>query len=426
VRQRNCSNEKTGPASTKGSKRICIPIDRAGYEQVIADKQAFRQLLDGYIEQYPEIFPAAIGQGYKLHGMMPQSKKMPEVRLRRIHLKAKDDNGQAQVFTIAPCFVLPYMTGYVDEVEKALFLHEKFGVAFWGLTYVFGGNDMYWYRLTQNLGRNSIVGTTLKDPDKLPAHLLADEKHTDLNGDKAYIATTVAEDCVLGASVATGADEKELTEAYSHFKAEAQQLKPDYQPQTVNTDGWLATRLAWLALFPAIVIISCFLHAFIKVRACCKRMKADFVEIQTRVWDVYHTPAPLTFMKKVAELKTWALLTLPQGTGLAAILKLCAKTPDFIKAYAYPAAYRTSNMIDRHMEPLARYLYSTKYFNGHLMSAERSVRAWALSHNFLPYCPRAKIGQQYKSPAHKLNGFLYRDNWLENLLVSASLRGYPS
>jgi hypothetical protein len=130
VRQRNCSNEKTGPASTKGSKRICIPIDRAGYEQVIADKQAFRQLLDGYIEQYPEIFPAAIGQGYKLHGMMPQSKKMPEVRLRRIHLKAKDDNGQAQVFTIAPCFVLPYMTGYVDEVEKALFLHENSGWLF--------------------------------------------------------------------------------------------------------------------------------------------------------------------------------------------------------------------------------------------------------------------------------------------------------
>ena len=83
-------------------------------------------------------------------------------------------------------------------------------------------------------------------------------------------------------------------------------------------------------------------------------------------------------------------------------------------------------MIDRHMEPWARYLYSTKYCNGHLMSAERSVRAWALSHNFLPYCPGANIGQTYKSPAHKLNGFVYPDNWLENLLVSASIRGYPS
>jgi hypothetical protein len=393
---------------------------------VIDDKPAFRRLLDEYIDQYPEIFPAAIGEGYKWHGTMPPSKKMPEVRLRRIQLKAKDETGQAQVFTLAPSFVLPYMTGYVDEVEKALFLHEKFEVAFWGLTYVFGRNDMYWYRLTQNLGRNSIVGTTIKNPDQLPEHLLADEKHTDLNGEKAYLAITVAEDCVLGASVALAADEKELTEAYRSFKTEALQLKPDYQPQTVNTDGWFATRLAWKALFPAIVLISCFLHAFIKIRACCQRLKDEFAEIQTRVWDIYHAPHPLAFMKKVAEFKTWAILTVPKGTGLDAILKLCAKTPEFIKAYAYPAAYRTSNMMDRHMEPLARYLYNTKYFNGHLMSAERSVRAWALSHNFLPYCPRAKVGQTYKSPAHKLNGFVYRDNWLENLLVSASMRGYPA
>jgi hypothetical protein len=426
VRTRNCSTKKDSSDKAKGSKRICIPIERAAYEQVIENKAAFRQLLDEYIAQYPEIFPTKIGQGYKLHGKLPQSKKMPEIRLRRIQLKAKDDKGQRQVFTIAPCFVLPYMTGYVDEVEKALFLYEKFGVALWGLTYVFERNDMYWYRLTQNLGRNSIVGTTIKHPDKLPEHLLADEKHTNLNGHKAYIALTVSQDCVLGASMATAADEQQLGEAYSHFKAEAQQLKADYQPQSVNTDGWTATALAWLALFPTIVIIRCFLHAFIKIRACCKRMKNDFTEIQTRVWEIYHAADPLTFMKNVAEFKVWALLSLPQGTGLDAILKLSGKTPIFIKAYAYPDAYRTSNMIDRHMEPLARFLSNTNYFNGHLMSAERSVRAWAICHNFLPYCPRAHIGRDFKSPAHKLNGFVYRDNWLENLLVSASMRGYPT
>lgn len=42
------------------------------------------------------------------------------------------------------------MTGYTDEVEKALFL-LRFGVPFWGLTYVFGGNDNYWYNMTGRL-----------------------------------------------------------------------------------------------------------------------------------------------------------------------------------------------------------------------------------------------------------------------------------
>ncbi len=50
---------------------------------------------------------------------------MPDVKLRRIHLKAKDGKDKAQVYTIAPSYVLPYMTGYSDEVEKALFLHEN-------------------------------------------------------------------------------------------------------------------------------------------------------------------------------------------------------------------------------------------------------------------------------------------------------------
>ncbi|SLM29372.1 hypothetical protein MTBBW1_1770030 [Desulfamplus magnetovallimortis] len=75
-------------------------------------------------------------------------------------------------------------------------------------------------------------------PEKLPSHLLADEKITRLNGEKVAVARTVGNDCVLGASVALGADTANLTEAYKHFKDEAQSLSPDYSPETVNTDGW--------------------------------------------------------------------------------------------------------------------------------------------------------------------------------------------
>ncbi len=110
-----------------------------------------------------------------------------------------------------------YRVGETDEVEKALFL-RRFGVPFWGLTYVFGHNDMYWQRMVIGLGRNEIVGTTVKDPDRLPEHVLADEAH--------------------------------LTEAYGHFKQEAQRLNAHYQPQTVNTDGWSATQLPGKPSFP--------------------------------------------------------------------------------------------------------------------------------------------------------------------------------
>jgi hypothetical protein len=84
IRRRKGSHEKASAPEAKGSKRICLPIDRTKYEQVVGDKGAFRQGLDQYVADYPEIFPSAIDQGYKLPGRMPASKKMPEVYLRRI------------------------------------------------------------------------------------------------------------------------------------------------------------------------------------------------------------------------------------------------------------------------------------------------------------------------------------------------------
>jgi len=422
-RERKCSKEKDSAFYAKRSKRICIPIEREEYKRILWDKVAFRAYLDVQIARYPELFPSTIQQGYRLHDILPASKKMPDIRLRRIKVQAAVGSKKEEVFAIAPSFVMPYMVGYADDVEKALFL-RKFAVPYWALAYVFGRNDMYWERLELSLGRNSIVGTTVKQPAKLPKDVLADEKHTRLNGEKAYIATTAGDDCMLGASVAPEADTENLTEAYGHFKIEAQNLVADYEPQTVNIDGWQPTRLAWQSLFSSITIILCFLHSFIKVRDRCKRMKTHFSEICTRVWEVYHAADKPTFLAKSAALKTWASKNIAKGAGLDAILKLCHRAPEFVKAFDYPSAYRTSNMIDRHMDPLDRYLYSAKYFHGHLMTAEYGVRAWALLHNFQPYCPRSKIAAQYQSPAHKLNGFVYHDNWLQNLLVSASMGGY--
>jgi len=385
------------------------------------DAQHFRETVDQYIECYPELFPPGIEQGYQLHGMTPVSAKMPEVRMRRIRLAEQDEQGRAQIYTIAPSFVLPYMVGYTDEVEKALFA-RSFNVPFWVLTYLFGRDDMYWQRLVVSLGRNDIVGTTVKDPTLLPEHLLADEKHTRLNGERVYLATTGAEGCVLGISLALTADQQELTEAYGHFQQEAQHLNPDYQPQTVNTDGWLATQQAWQKLFSSIVVVLCFLHAFLSIRSRAKHLKDTFQAITQRVWNIYHTAKSSDFLEQVADLRSWAHAHV-SGPTLDAILKLCDKAPLFVLAFDFPDAYRTSNMLDRLMDPLDRWLYATHYFHGHLMSAEYQIRAWALLHNFRPYCPRADIRLLYLSPFHKLNGFVYHDDWLQNFLVAASLGG---
>ena len=414
--QRHYSKEQS--KVSRANPRVILPIPYREYQQLASEPNQFRRWLDEMSAAYPELFPCEIEAGYTLHDFLPASAKLPDVRFRRIKLKA----GEQHVLTICSSDVMPYMTGYTDEVEKALFL-RRFGVPFWGLTYVFGRNDDYWYNMTGRFGRYEIVGTVVKDADQLPTDLLADEKHVHFNGEKGYIATTVGADCVLGASLALAADEAALTQAYGYFKDEAQHVKPDYQPQTVNTDGWFATQNAWQALFATITVIQCFLHAFLKIRERAKRrFKAVYTDIQQQVWDIYQATDRQTFFHLMADFQQWANQALT-GPALDAVHKLCAKADDFALAFDHPTAYRTSNMVDRHMIPLDRWLSASRHFHGNWRSAELHIRTWVLFHDFMPYCPRAKIRERAISPAHQLNGFVYHENWLHNLLISTSCAG---
>ncbi len=402
----------------RGAKTICIPVDEEEHTRMIEKPAIFRAYLNGLLEKRPELFPQEMPQGYELHDFLPASVKLG-IRMRRIKILAT-----GEVFMVRPSFVMPYMTGYTKDVAHPLFL-QRFGVPYWALTHVFGGDDMYWYRMVASFGRNSIVGTTVKDPARLPEDIVADEKHTTLAGEKAYVATVAGDNCVLGAALCTGAGTPELTEGYGVFAEEAKNVNPDYRPETVNTDGWKATCNAWLCLFPKIVVIICFLHAFINIRDRCKRLGAVFNEIGDKVWDVYRAETKQAFAQRIRRLKEWADKTFDDGIVRDKILALCNKSRLFQKAYDHRGAHRTSNMIDRLMKDQDRYLFFMQYFHGHFFSAEMGIRTWAILHNFQPYCSRVVDGHaELECAAVRLNGFRYRDNWLENLLVSASMGGY--
>ena len=371
------------------------------------------------MERHPELFPQGITEGYELYGKTPPSVKLA-IQQRRIRIMATGD-----VYSICPSFVMPYMTGFVADVELALF-YQRFGVPYWALTYGFGRNDMYWYRLVTSFGRCSIVGTTVKSCECLPKDLAADEKHTSLKGQKVYGATTVGDGCLLGACVAQSASEEALTEAYGKFADEAKNVDPDYQAETVNTDGWKATGNSWKKHFPLVTIILCFLHAFISIRDRCKKKYRNiFNEIAEAVWDVFRAENKRSFSQRIRRLREKALEKITKGIVLDKVLALCNKAPNFAKAYDHPGAHRTSNMADRLMRWLDRYLFNMQYFHGTLASAELGIRAWAILRNFQPYCART-VGSRTElvCAATELNGFKYCDNWLENLLVATSMNGY--
>jgi hypothetical protein len=408
-------NRERKPAPTqppRGAKQIVIPMTRTQYDAIWHDPQRIRAFVDGWVRSAPELFPDGV-RGYRLHGFGRQSRKLPGLKLRKV---VTNDGAS---YWLRPSFMTGSMTGTIDELAYPLLLAAH-GVPAWLLKIGFGHSEMDWQRVVERLGRSSLVGTTVRDPARLPGPLAADEHHADWSGQKGYVATTVGGGCILGVALTSAADDAHLREAYGVFAAEARDVAPAYAPKTVNTDGWAATRNAFGAPFPAIAVVLCFLHGFLKVRDRCRKAR----DLHRRAWDVYRAATAEEFRRLMGELQQWCAprtLTVPVREMVE---KLWAKTESYVVAYDHPGCHRTSNAVDRPMNRLCRLMDAGRGLHGHQGSSEVRLRGGALLLNFRPYAPRGKSPREFDSPAHRLNGRRYHEHWLHDLMASTSLMGF--
>lgn len=166
--------------------------------------------------------------------------------------------------------------------------------------------------------------------------------------------------------------------------------------------------------------VLCFLHGFLKIRDRCRKAR----ELHRRVWDVYRAETAAEFRIRMAAFRQWCTQqTWPQAV-LEMLKKLWNHEADYVVSYSHVGCHRTSNLVDRLMNRLTRFLYAGRGLHGHQRCSERRLRGWALLHNFRPFAPRSGQSREYQSPAHRLNQKQYHPHWLHNLQVSASLAGF--
>ncbi|CAA9317416.1 hypothetical protein AVDCRST_MAG94-1287 [uncultured Leptolyngbya sp.] len=221
------------------------------------------------------------------------------------------------------------------------------------------------------------------------------------------------------------AETPDLVNGYGYFRDEALALHPNYQPETVNTDGWDHTQSAWKTLFPGVAIILCFLHSVLAIQQRCRKTKTLWRKLTGRLWHVYKAPSKQHFTQRLRRLREWAQKTVKQPSILKRLLNLKGKSQQFQVAYDYPEGARTSNMLDRLMNYQDRLLYTMQYFHGSEAAARLYLRALVLIWNFHPYGKRTTATALERcSPFKDLNGFEYHDNWLRNLLIAGSMNGY--
>jgi hypothetical protein len=412
---RRVNRERNAPAPQppRGAKQIVIPMTRQQYDEIWHDAERTRAAVTGWARSAPELFPPGFDRGSGRHGFGRPSRKLPGIKLRKLL------TADGASYWLRPSFVAGSRTGTVDELADPLLLAAP-GVPPWLLTIGFGHSARYGPRVVERLGRSSRVGATIRDPARLPAHLAADEHHADWAGQKGYVATTGGGGGILGVALTASADDVHLREAYGVFAAEARDVDPEYAPATVNTDGGAATRHAFQALVPAIAVVLCFLHGFLKVRERCRKAR----ERHRRVWEVDRAATAAEFRRLRGELQRWcATQTWTAAVG-AMLEKLWGKTEAYVVAYDHPGCQRTSNAVDRPMNRLCRLMSAGRGLHGHQGASELRLRGWALLRNFRPSARRSNRPRSHDSPAHRLNGKRYHEHWLHNLMASTSLMGF--
>ena len=172
------------------------------------------------------------------------------------------------------------------------------------------------------------------------------------------------------------------------------------------------------------VILLCFLHAWLKIWDRAKHLKEQFAEVSRRVWEAYHAPNRRSFAQRLRSLRQWAPRQL-SGVVLEKVLDLCSKRPRWSLAYLHSGGHRTSNMLDRLMRGMNRDFDRGQHLHGSREACRLHCRAWALLSNFAPWHPATtRRNNDWCCPAERLNQHRYHDCWLQNLLISASLGGY--
>jgi len=177
-------------------------------------------------------------------------------------------------------------------------------------------------------------------------------------------------------------------------------------------------------LFPLVVILRCFLHGWLSIRDRAKHLGEVFGALSEKVWHAYHAADRRSFAQRLRRLGEWVARSVGATYVLEQVRKLCGRGQDYGVAYAHPGGHRTSTMLDRVMRAMNRYFDDGQHLHGSEQACAQHGRAWALLYNFRPWHPAvARTHGGHRSPAERLNRHRYHDNWLQNLLVSASLAG---
>ena len=168
------------------------------------------------------------------------------------------------VFTVLPHFVLRYRTMRPDVARDALLaIHGGLSLA-WCAT-ICHISPMALYRVICAFGQHRLVSVLTRCGLRLPAYILAEEKHSRCLTAKVYLPTIVRGRVLWHLGYSESKSAVAFTASYGVFQRAALQHVSSYQVRGALTDGFDSTTQSLRTLFPGARLGNCLRHALTKL-----------------------------------------------------------------------------------------------------------------------------------------------------------------
>src|SRR5215831_3143657 len=281
------------------------------------------------------------------------------------------------------------------------------------------------YRVICAFGHRSLISVLTRCGLRLPAYILADEKHSWCLTAKVYLPTIVSGRVLWHLGYSDSKSAAAFTQSYGVFQQAALEQEPSYRVKGALTDGFDSTVSSLRTLFPGARLGSCLRHALNKLPDKLIGSSAPVRQgLRAQFHILLHRCRQRTSLRVVAlgqRLRHCAdriTTTLGEAYGERVRQWFQAKKAGWYTVLADPQMPAMSTVLDQAHNAIDRKLFAMKGFHHPGGSQAAFLTGLAHLYNLIPYQRRALNAGQCGVEVE--GGRVPTSDWMLNLQILTS------
>jgi len=380
--------------ATRQNRTITVDFqDESTYFQLIHDGKAFVEFVLAFILSLAfQLTHKSTCKG----GGLTRHSHYARVRLGGLTIWRIQCARCKAVFTVLPHFVLRYRKMRPDAARNAL-LATHGGLSLELCATICHISPMALYRLVCAFGQHTLVSVLTRCGLRLPAYILADEKHSRCLNDRVYLPTIVSGRVIWHLGYCDSKSAVAFTQSYGVFQQAALEQEPSYRVKGALTDGFDSTTKSMRTLFPGARLGNCLRHAINKLPDKMVGLAAPLRKgLRSKFHSLLHRCRTRTSLRVVAlgqSLRRFAdhiTATVGEDQGERVRSWFQDKKSGWYAVLEDPQMPAMSTALDQAHNAIDRKLFAMKYFHHPDGSQTAYLTGLAHLYNLIPYQRRAK------------------------------------